>query len=149
MKAVTDACEALDQDLWEASEQCEAVRHEINDFCTYVSSLPLAMVKLRLKAIAYQIMVCAWSLREHHDSEGLVFVMMTQTALGVHWSATKYSNEDKEWFKARGSLIVSPEAVSEVTDQLVEQLESGQWTGAVDWINRYESSLIFDAAKSG
>ena len=149
MKTLDGMCRALQQALSETSRQGKAILERVDKFTTNISVFPLTMVQLRLQLIAGQIMVWALSLYVHHDNKGVVFVIRMETGMGVYWSETEYSDEDKDWFKARGSLIVSPEGVNEEIDQLIDGLESGHWSKALDWIHRYEGNLVSDATKYG
>lgn len=147
MKPLDEVYEVLHQVLLETNRQWEAMRHDMNEFISIVSKLPAAMVKVRLTTIACQIMIQTSFLRKQHGEKGYVFVMVSSIVLGVHWAEKEYSTEDKNWFKSRGSLIVSPETICIVVEHFIDQIDSGQWAKAVEWINRYEPSVVYDATK--
>jgi len=145
MKLLDEGCEALHQTLLEAAKQCESMHHDIDEFISLVSTLPLGMVKLRLTAMTYQIMMQALHLRKQHDDKGTVFIMMSGGVLSVRWAEQEYTAEGKNRLESRGLLIVSPEEIFMLTKQLGEKVDAGQLAEAVDWINRYEPSLTYNA----
>ena len=109
MKSLTNACEALEQESKQANNQCQAIQRELDEIATILVTLPLVMLKLRLQMIICQIVVWTLSLYSHNNGRGFVYVMMTQAGLGVYWGQEEYSAKDKEWFKARGILVLLPE----------------------------------------
>ena len=100
------------------------------------------MVKKRLLAIDAQISFRLCSLLIEHDGKGHVYITKSDILLGVHWAEKEYSPEDKDYFRKRGRLILSPKEIIELTNKLSEKVDSGQFAQAVDWINRYEPSVI-------
>jgi hypothetical protein len=87
------------------------------------------------------------SLHNSHEGEGVIFVMMTDMDLSVHWAEKELSVKGKENLKMRGYLILSPEEVVKAIEHLAEKIDSGQLAEAVEWINRYETSLVLDDKK--
>lgn len=134
----------LRDDLLGISKQCESLRKDIAQFVSIVSTLPAEMVKLRLTTMTYHIMTEAQKLSKQHHGKGYVFIMISNIAFGIHWAEKEYSAEDKEDFRRRGYLIVSPEAMAKAAEQLSEKVDSGQLTEAVIWLNRYELFIIND-----
>ena len=142
MSSLVDSCEVLGQNLIEANRQCKDMKDELDQFTAIVSTVPPAMMKLRLTTIACQIVAQAFTLRTKHDGKGFVYVMAGRNALDVHWSQHEYSNKDKEWFESRGFLIAPPEAIDLIAKQFIEQLDSGEWMETVNWLNQYGTGLI-------
>lgn len=136
----------LRDDLLGISKQCESLRKDIAQFVSIVSTLPAEMVKLRLMTMTLHIMTQAQNLSKQHPGMGYVFIMAGKVSFGIYWVEKEYSAEDKEDFRRRGYLIVSPEAMAEVAKQLSERVDSGQLTEAVNWLNRYEPFLKNDWA---
>lgn len=136
----------LRDDLLGISKQCESLWKDIAQFVSIVSTLPAGMVKLRLTTMTYHIMTEAQKLSKQHHGKGYVFIMINNIAFGIHWVEKEYSAEDKEDFRRRGYLIVSPEAMAKVAEQLSEKVDSGQLTEAVIWLNQYELFIINDWA---
>ena len=80
MSSLLDSCEVLGQNLVEANRQCKNMKDELDQFTAIVSTLPLAMVKLRLTTIACQIAAQAFTLRAKHDGKGFAYVMASRNA---------------------------------------------------------------------
>ena len=144
MKPLDEVYEVLHQVLLETNRQWEAMRHDMNEFISIVSKLPAEMVKLRLTAMTFHILTRARSLRKQHNDRGYVFIMMSNIIIGIYWAENEYSAEDKEHFRRRGYLIISPEAMGTVIERFIDQVDSGQLAEAVDWVNRYEPFLRKD-----
>jgi len=133
--------EVLQHDLLEISKRCQTLQQEITEFANIVSKLPAAMVRLRLKTMARQIMIQAMNLSEQHHGDGYVFVMIGHRVLGIHWAKKEYSAKTKEDLRRQGYLITSAETMEKVAEELSEKVDSGELAEAVDWINRYEPFL--------
>ena len=141
MKKLDDICEVLRHNLLEISSQCENLRQSIEEFAATVSTYPATMVKVRLRLITVQILHRVCSLLIEHNGKGYVFLMKSDALLSVRWAEKEFPPESKDDFRKRGSLILSPEEITELTNKLAEKVDSGQFAQAVDWINRYEPSF--------
>jgi len=133
--------------LREIDNQCQDLRQDMAVFVNSVSTSPAAMVKVRLSVMSLQITMQASHLHNSHKEEGIVFVMMSDMGLSVHWSEKELSTKSKENLKMRGYLILSPEEIVKMIDHLSDRIDSGQCAEAVEWINRYETSLVLDDKK--
>jgi hypothetical protein len=142
VKKLDDICEVLRHNLLEISSQCENLRQSIEEFAATVSTYPATMVKVRLGLMNIQVLARVYSLLKEHNRKGYVFLMKSNILLGVHWAEKEFSLNAKDGFRKRGSLILSPEEITELTNKLAEKVDSGQFAQAVDWINRYEPSVI-------
>ncbi len=141
MKKLDDICEVLRHNLLEISSQCENLRQSIEDFATTVLTSPATMVKIRLGVITVQILRRVCSLLIEHNGKGYVFLMKSDALLSVRWAEKEFPLKDKDGFRKRGHLILSPKEITELTNKLAEKVDSGQFAQAVDWINRYEPSF--------
>ncbi len=70
-----------------------------------------------------------------------MYIMKGDIRLEVCWAGKEFSPEGKEAWRNLGRLILSPEELTELTNQLLEKVDSGQLAEAIDWINRYELSV--------
>jgi len=147
VKPMYDIHEVLRHSLLEINNRCHSLRQDIAAFVNIVSTLPAEMVKVRLSAMVSQIMMQTSRLHNRQNEKGVVFVMMSHMVLSVHWTEKEFSIEAKEDFKRRGYLIISPEGIAKVVEHLSDGIDSGQYAEAVEWINRYEPSLVLDATK--
>lgn len=141
MKKFDDICEVLRHNLLEIGSQCENLRQSIEEFAATVSTYPATMVKIRLGLITVQILLRVCSLLVEHNGKGYVFLMKSNILLGVHWAEKEFPPESKDDFRKRGSLILSPEEIADLTNKLAEKVDSGQFAQAVAWIRRYEPSV--------
>jgi hypothetical protein len=139
--------EVLRHSLLEINNRCQSLRQDIVAFVNSVSTLPASMVKISLSVMSINIGMQASRLHNRHDGKGGVFVMMTDTVLSVQWAEKELSIEDKENFKMAGYLTLSLEEIATVVKHLAEGVDSGQFAEAVEWINRYEQFLAFNAKK--
>ena len=147
MKPMNGIQEILSNSLLEINNRCQSLRQDIAAFVNIVSTEPAAMVKRRLSVMSIQITMKASDLHSSHEWEGIVFVMMSDTGLSVHWAEKELSIKGKENLKMRGYLILSPEEIVKKTVYLSERIDSGQYAEVVEWINRYETSLVLDDKK--
>ena len=141
MKPPADIHEVLQLDLLEINKRCQTLRQDIAEFGNIVSILPAQMVKLRLMATTCHVMIQAHNLYKQHNGNGHVFIMMSNVGFGIYWAEEEYSAEDKEYFKRRGYLIISPETIVKVVEELSAKVDSGQLVESVWWINLYEPFL--------
>lgn len=141
MKNLNQICEVLHNSLLDINSQCENLKQSIQEFGTTVSFLPVIMIRKRLLLINIQICIRFCSLTAEHGGKGYVFVIKSDILLGVYWVEKEFSPEDKNDFSKRGELILSMKEISDLINKLSEQVDSGQFAEAVDWINRYEPSF--------
>jgi len=149
VKKLDDICEVLRHNLLEIRSQCENLVQSIEEFAATVSTYPATMVKVRLGLITVQILGRACSLLIEHNGKGCVFLMKSDALLSVRWAEKEFPPESKDNFRKRGSLILSPEEIADLTNKLAEKVNSGQFAQAVDWINRYEPSVTNDQVGIG
>ena len=148
MKPMNGIHEVLRNSLLEINNRCQSLRQDIAAFVNIVSTEPAAMVKIRLSVMSIQITMQASRLHNMHDEKGVVYVMMTNTVLGVYWAEKEFSIEKvKEDLKKKGYLILSLETIAKVFEHLADRIDSGQPTEAVEWINQYEPFLALEAKK--
>ncbi len=147
MKPMHSIYEVLHHSLLEINNRCQDLRQDMAVFVNSVSTLPAAMVKVRLSVMSLQTTMQASRLHNSHEEKGVVFVMMSDTGLSVHWSEKELSLKGKENLKMRGYLILSLEEIVKMIDHLSDGIDSGQCAQAVEWINRYETSLVLDDRK--
>ena len=143
MNSMYDIYKMLCHSLRETDNQCQGLRQDLAEFANNVSTLPAAMVKIRLSVMSLQIK--AHILRQ--EEKGVVFVMMTDTVLSVQWAENELTIESKEICKMDRYLTLSLEEIAKVVEHLADGIDSGQWAEAVEWINRYEPFLEFDVKK--
>ena len=139
--------EVFHHSLLEINNQCQSLRQGIAAFVNSVSTLPAAMVKIRLSVMSLQISMQTSCLHNRHDEKGVVYVMMTDTLLSVHWAEKEFSIEAKENLKRDGHLILSQEEIAKVVENLSGKIDSGQCAEAVEWINQYEPFLVLDTTE--
>ena len=147
MKPMNGIQEVFRHSLLEINNHCQSLRQDIAAFVNIASTSPAAMVKIRLSVMSIQITMQASRLHNSHEGEGIVFTMMSDTDLSVHWAEKELSIKGKENLKMRGYLILSPEEIVKVIDYLSEGIASGQPAEAVEWLNRYEASLVLNDNK--
>ncbi len=147
MKSMNGIQEVLHHSLLEINNQCQSLRQDIAEFVHSVSTVPAAMVKIRLSLMSISISMLTSHLHNKHDGKGVEFVMMTDTVLSVQWAEKELSIEDKENYKVAGYLTLSLEEITKLVEHLVDGIDSGQSAEAVEWINRYEPFLEFDFKK--
>lgn len=147
MKLLVNACEVLEQELTQASQQYHAIQDKLDEFTTNISASPLLMVKSRLRLIISRILAHESSLYSYNNGKGFVYVMVTRTALAVCWEQKEYSQWHKDWFNARDIIIFSPHEAASMVEKIMSQLDSGDWADVVKWINDCGSYLISDANK--
>ncbi len=133
--------EVLYHSLMEINNQCQSLRQDIAEFVNSVSTLPAVMIKTRLSAMSIRIKTQASQLLYSHDWKGIVYVMMSDTLLGIYWAENEFPIENKEDLKRKGYWILSPEEIVKMVEQLLDKVDSGQCAEAVEWINRHETSL--------
>ena len=141
MKPMNGIHEVLRNSLLEINNRCQSLRQDIAAFVNIVSTEPAAMVKIRLSVMSIQITMQASGVHNSHEGKGIVFAMVSDTDLNVHWAEKELSIKSKENLKMRGYLILSPEEIVKMIDHLSDGIDSGQCAEAVEWINRYEASL--------
>lgn len=147
MKPMNGIHDVLRNSLLEINNRCQSLRQDIAAFVNIVSTEPAAMVKIRLSVMSIQITMQASGVHNSHDWKGVVFVMMTDTDLSVHWAEKELSVKSKENLKMRGYLILSPEEIVKMIDHLSDGIDSGRCAEAVEWINQYEPFLALEAKK--
>ncbi len=148
MKPMYGIHEVLRHSLLEINNQCQGLRQDLAAFVNSVSTLPAAMVKVRLSVMSLQISMLTSRLHNMHDEKGVVFVMMTDTVLSVQWAEKEFSIEKaKENLRMAGYLTLSPEEITKVVEHLSDGIDSGQFAEAVEWINQYEPFLALEAKK--
>ena len=148
MNSMNGIQEELRRSLLEVNNQCQSLRQDIATFVNSVSTLPAAMVTQRLSAMSLQIKTQISRLHNMHDEKGVVYVLMTDMVLSVHWAEKGFSIERvKEDLKMRGYLILSQEEITKVGKHLADGIDSGQPAEAVEWINQYEPSLALEVKK--
>ena len=148
MNSMDDIYRMLCHSLLEIDSQCQGLRQGIAVFVNSVSTSPAAMIKTRLYAMSLQISMQISGLHNSHDEKGIVYVMMTDTVLGVYWADKEFSIEAvKEDLKKKGYLILSLEEIAKVIEHLADRIDSGQPAEAVEWINQYEPFLALEAKK--
>ena len=146
MKMLADACQELTQTLFHVSERCQVFRHTLEEFNAIMSSVPLATIGNQLQRIIRQIRQWTELLYSRNSGKGLVYVKMSKTDAAIYWEE-KYSAQDKEWWKARGAMVLSPDQVITLTEALINKLKAGDMAGAVFWIHYWESCLVYDGKK--
>ena len=139
--------EVLSNSLLEISNRYQSLRQYMAEFVNIVSTIPAAMVKVRLSVMSIKITMQASDLHNKHDEKGVLFVMMSDTVLSVHWAEEELSIKAKENLKKDGHLILSLEEIAKVVEHLADMIDSGQCAEAVEWINQYEASLVVDATR--
>jgi len=147
VKPMNGIQEVLRHSLLEINNRCQSLRQDIAEFANIASTSPAAMVKIRLSVMSKQITMQASRLHNSHEGEGIVFAMMSDTDLSVHWTEKELSIKGKENLKMRGYLILSPEEIAKVIEHLAEGVDSGQCAKAVEWLSRYEASLVLSDNK--
>lgn len=139
--------EELRRSLLEINNQCQDLRQDIAVFVNSVSTLPAAMIKIRLSVMSIQIKEQTSKLHTTHDWKGVVYAMMTDTLLKFYWAEKEFPIKVKEDLKRKGYLVLSTEEIVKMIEHLSDGIDSGQCAEAVEWINRYESSLVLDDKK--
>ena len=142
MKPMNGIQEELRHSLLEINNQCQSLRQNIAEFVNNVSTLPAEMVKKRLYTISIRIKMQTSQLHNSHDGKGVVFFMMEDTLLGIHWAENELSIKTQEDLKRKGYRILSPGEVVKMVEHLADGIDSGQFAEAVEWINQYEPSLV-------
>jgi len=118
------------------------------EFVEGVSTLPAAMIKIRLYTMSLQISMQTSRLHNMHDEEGIVYAMMTDMILSVYWAKKEFSIEAaKEDLKRQGYLILSLEEFAKVVEELADGIDSGHPAEAVEWIKQYEPFLALEAKR--
>jgi len=146
MKMLADACAELNQTLIQVSQRCQATHHTLEEFSAAMSAVPLALLGEQLRRIISQIRQWTELLYSRNSGKGFVYVKMTKTEPTVIWEE-KHSAQDKEWWKARGAMVLSPDQVITLTEALINQFKPDHMADAVFWIHYWESCLVYDGKK--
>ena len=147
MSSMNGMQEELRRSLLEINNQCQDLRKDIAVFVNNVSTLPAAKIKIRLSVMRLQITEQTSKLHITHDWKGVVYAMMTDTLLNFYWAEKEFPIEVKEDLKRKGYLVLSTEEIVKMIDHLSDGIDSGQSAEAVEWINRYETSLALKTKK--
>ncbi len=147
MNPMDDIYIMLCQSLLEIDNQCQDLRKDIAVFVHIASTLPAAIVNIRLSVMSIQITMQASRLLNSHDVEGAIFVMMSDTVLSIQWIEKELLIESKGDYKISGYLTLSLEQIVKMIEHLADGIDSGQPAEAVEWINRYEPSLALEVKK--
>ncbi|MFC2040682.1 hypothetical protein ACFLTW_05930 [Chloroflexota bacterium] len=142
MNSMNGIQEVLCHSLLEINNQCQGLRKDIAEFVNNVSILPAAMVNIRLSVMSINISMLISQLYNSHDGKGVVYAMMSDALLRIYWAENEFPIEIKEDSKRKGYLILSPEEIAKMVEQLADGIDSGQFAEAVEWINQYEPSLV-------
>jgi hypothetical protein len=134
-----DMIEIHRQLLMEADEVCLSLPAEMEKYVTTVSSLPQAMVKLRLIIIQGLIIACENALRAQHQGKGYIFIQAGNNMLNVRWSELDLLDGKKEKPSSGESVFSTVEKVQEKIEELISQVDSGQLLSAINWLSRYEN----------
>lgn len=138
MKPLDDAFEIHKQSLLDAIEVCRLIPDEINKFDVIVSSLPVAMVKLRLTAVKGLIIAGEKALRVQHGNKGFIFIQAVHGMLSIRWSELDFLAGQKQSPSSGESVFIAPEEVVDKVEELLSQVDSGELVPAVDWLSRYD-----------
>ena len=144
MKPMYGIHEVLRHSLLEINNRCQSLWQDMTKFVHDVSTVPAAMVKIRLSRMSLRITMQTSRLYYRHEGKGVVLVIMTDTELSVHWVEKEFSIEAKEDLKRKGFPLLSPEEILKMIELLSDGVDSEQCAEAVEWINQYEPSLVLD-----
>ncbi len=137
MTVLKDTCHRFERSLEEVSRQCETMLTDLHEVERTLDFKPVEIVSKRLIVIAWWVKSSALALHEVHSGKGHVYVVMDNGKLVPYWFKNKLSVEDKKWWKAHGSPILSIEETINTIMRLQHDMASGNWADVVIWINRH------------
>jgi hypothetical protein len=140
--ALIIACHEIEERLLQADRECRLTLDELRVFEKYICSRPSFCIKIRLGLIALQTMVLVASLYLQHGWKGFVFVVLTETELGVHWEETDELLTSGNPLVGGGLHLLSVGEGMTIFKGLQNKAESGGFSEAVDWINHHEICIV-------
>jgi hypothetical protein len=140
--SLDDMIEIHRQLLVEAAEACRSLPAEIEKYVTTVSSLPQAMVKLRLIAVQGLIRAYENALRAQHKGKGYIFIQAGNNMLSVCWSELDLLGGKTEKPSSGESVFFAVDKVLEKIEEFISQVDSGDLLPAINWLNRHENVNI-------
>jgi hypothetical protein len=147
MQKLQDSCLELEQVLARVKDQCRDMLASLDRFNSYVASYAVGRLVRRLAILSSWVSAVAETLYREHESQGYVCVFLSERE-GVHmlWVEREQIVAKRERYRAYGSTVLSVEEIVDIIDQLVRELDSGNWAKVVDWLHRYGKSpgLDFD-----
>jgi hypothetical protein len=130
------------QFLADAVGACRSLPDQISMFATAVSTLPQAMVKLRLTWVQTAVMFGELYLRLQHGEKGFIFVQAGHGMLSIKWEELDLLEGRKVSTGSSGGVFLSPEMVSDKVEELLRQVDRGELAPAVHWLSRYSQVNI-------
>lgn len=142
MTSLDDMIEIHRQLLAEAAEACRSLPVEIEKYVNTVSSLPRAMVKLKLIVVQGLIKAYENALRVKHESKGYIFIQAGHNMLNICWYKLDLLGGKTEKPSSGESVFFTVEVVLKKIEKLISQVDSGELIPAIKWLDRYENINI-------
>ncbi len=137
MNNLINECHSLGEKLLQADRKYRVMLEKLSRFESDVSRKPPRWIKQRLEFIDLQIRLSAVSLSIKHGGKGVVFVMLMETSLKVHWEETDALLKNEDPTKPAKMRLLSVEDARDILTKLRNKVESGSFTEAIDWMNKH------------
>ncbi len=145
IKGLWDSCHELGEVLSRVLDGCEIILADLEGFNSYAGSYATSRLVRKLAILSHWITRMEGSLYRDHKDKGYVCVFLSERE-GIHplWIEREEIVADRERFRADGSTVLSVGEMVDIIEDLVRELDSGNWAKVVDWLNRYGKSQGLD-----
>ena len=143
--SLQDSCRELGEVLSRVQDGCETILADLRRFESYMALYGVRRLVRRLAILSSWVSWVAESLYREHEGQGYVCVFLSERQ-GVHilWVEREKLVANRERYRADGFTVLSVEEMVDIMEDLVRELDSGNWAKVVDWLNRYGKSPGLD-----
>lgn len=145
MLSLAGTCHELGAVLVQVMERCPDILTNLHRFEVYISSYAAHRLIRKLAILGVWVPSVAESLYKDHRGQGYVCVFLSERE-GVHmlWVEREQIVANRERYRADGFTVLSVEEMVDIIEDLVRELDSGNWAKVVDWLHRYGKSQGLD-----
>lgn len=145
IKGLWDSCHELGEALSMVLDRCETILADLGRFDSYVGRYAVGRLVRRLAILSVWVARVAESLYRDHRRLGYVAVLLSEgSGIAIHWVEREKIVANKESYRSDGFTVLSVEEMVDIIEDLVRELDLGNWDKVVDWLNRYGKSPGLD-----
>ena len=139
-----DICGELKQVLVQLECECQSMSTRVRGFEGFAASYITGELRRKLKIVADFVTARAESLYKQaelvykHEGRGHVFVLLRKGyGISLSWAPRDTVASARNQIEAAGYTVSSVEEVTGTITELMDELDSGNWVKAIEWLREY------------
>ena len=141
-------CAQVQQRLDDLHVRCEAFLSDIEILDFYVTNCMALTLVLKLEFVALHMYERRRLLQEVHGGQGEVAVFMSpDQAMILHWVEDTELIADRDRFTRYGWAVMTWAEAVWLVVQRIEDVRSGEWLSALEFLHAYENASGLDTEK--